>query len=343
MYCLHCVSFTDSCAIVAKMESEEQRQREEILRTYLDNPELSHRAISRKLGMVQSTVSRVLNRYNERLTIDRKKKSGQNGSPYSVKDHKRVVQAFKRNPNSSVRDVAKKLHLSKTFVQDAKKREGLHTYKVQKAPNRDERQNTVGKSRARKLYTQMLTKPHCLVMDDETYVKADFRQLPGLQFFTAHHKFDVPENVRKQKMSKFAKKYMIWQAICSCGKRSTPFVTTGTVNGQVYQKECLQKRLLPLLRSHNGPTIFWPDLASCHYSKDVLEWYKAKEVNFVPKDLNPPNAPELRPIEKYWAIMKQALRKHPKEVKSEEDMKKIWISTQKKSWTKHCTRPNEQC
>ena len=76
------------------------------------------------------------------------------------------------------------------------------------------------------------------------------------------------------------------------------------------------------LRLHNGPTLFWPDLASCHYSKDVLEWYKANEVNFVPKDFNPPNAPELRPIEKYWAIMKQALRKHPKEVKSEEDMKK---------------------
>ena len=49
----------------------------------------------------------------------------------------------------------------------------------------------------------------------------------------------------------------------------------------------------------------------------------------MPKDTNPLIAPELRPIEKYWAIMKQALRKHPKEVKSEEDMKKKWISIQK--------------
>ena len=36
----------------------------------------------------------------------------------------------------------------------------------------------------------------------------------------------------------------------------------------------------------------------------------------MPKDFNPPNAPELRPIEKYRAIMKQALRKHPKEVQN---------------------------
>ena len=95
-----------------------------------------------------------------------------------------------------------------------------------------------------------------------------------------------------------------------------------TINGQVYIKECLQKHLLPLLMSHNGSTLFWPDLVSCHYSKDVLEWYKANEIDFVPKDFNPPKAQELRPIEKYWAIMKQALRKYPKEVKSEE-----WIST----------------
>ncbi|XP_055638198.1 uncharacterized protein LOC129776526 isoform X2 [Toxorhynchites rutilus septentrionalis] len=42
--------------------------------------------------------------------------------------------------------------------------------------------------------------------------------------------------------------------------------------------------------------------------------------------MNPPNAPELRPIEKYWAIMKQALRKNPKVVKSEADFKRKWIS-----------------
>ncbi|XP_065080411.1 uncharacterized protein LOC135703217 [Ochlerotatus camptorhynchus] len=125
---------------------------------------------------------------------------------------------------------------------------------------------------------------------------------------------------------------MIWQATCSCGKRSAPFVTTGTVNGEIYQ-EYLQKRLLPLLKLHEGPTIFWPDLASYHYSNVVLERYEANGVTFAPKDMNRPNAPKLRPIEKYWAIMKQALRKHPKEVKSEEDMKKKWVSVRKKLQT----------
>ncbi|XP_055615271.1 uncharacterized protein LOC129761456 isoform X3 [Toxorhynchites rutilus septentrionalis] len=309
------------------MSSNEKERRELILRTHFENPELSHRDIGKMLGIVQSTVSRVLKRYFKNLTIDRKVKNGKNGCSVSEKDHKRVVKPFRRDPTSSVRDVANKLNLSSSFVQRTKQREGLRTYKV---PNRDERQNMVGKTRARKLYTEMLTKPHCLVMDNETYVKADFRQLPGLLFFSAEDKFSVPEEIRKQKLSKFAKKYMVWQAICSCGKRSVPFVMTGTVNGQVYLKECLQKRLPPLLKQHEGPTIFWPDLASCHYSKDVLEWYEANGVTFLPKEMNSPNALELRPIEKYWAIMKQALRKNPKVVKSEADFKRKWISVKKK-------------
>ena len=45
--------------------------------------------------------------------------------------------------------------------------------------------------------------------------------------------------------------------------------------------------------------------------------------------LQSPERTETRPIEKYWAIMKSALWKHPKEVKSEEEMKKKLISTQK--------------
>ena len=56
-------------------------------------------------------------------------------------------------------------------------------------------------------------------------------------------------------------------------------------------------------------TIFWPGLALFHYTKDVLERYKANDVDFVQKDLNSPNPLELRSIEKYWAIMKEHLLK----------------------------------
>lgn len=110
-------------------------------------------------------------------------------------------------------------------------------------------------------------------------------------------------------LTKFPKKLMIWQAICSCSRRSKTYVAKGTMNAATYHKECLQQRLLPFLRSHNVPPLFWPDLASIHYSKSVVQWYLANEVNFVPMNANLPNRPHLRPIETYWAIIKQKLRK----------------------------------
>ena len=82
------------------------------------------------------------------------------------------------------------------------------------------------------------------------------------------------------------------------------------MNGKIYRDEFLQKRLLPFpfLRFHEGETLFWPDLATCRYAKRVMEWYATNDVVFVPKEANPPNSPELHPIEKFWTIVKDKLR-----------------------------------
>lgn len=110
-----------------------------------------------------------------------------------------MVQAFVRNPNISIRDAAKKIGVSASYVQKTKKREGLITFKKQQCPNRDERQNLVAKMHARKLYTQLLTKAQCLVIDDETYVKADFKQLPGQEYYTAKDKWQVNPEFKQKK------------------------------------------------------------------------------------------------------------------------------------------------
>ena len=107
------------------------------------------------------------------------------------------------------------------------------------------------------------------------------------------------------------KKFLTWQAIYGCGEISASFITSGTINGAIYTKECLKKRLLPFIRKHKGSTLFWPDLASCHYARDVLEWYRANGVNLVPKDRNPLNSPERK------TETETKLRKQPKTIKAE--------------------------
>lgn len=48
--------------------------------------------------------------------------------------------------------------------------------------------------------------------------------------------------------------------------------------------------------------IFWPDLANYNYSKLVLELYTANKVEFVPKEINPPNCPEFRAIIQRYCV-----------------------------------------
>jgi len=103
--------------------------------------------------------------------------------------------------------------------------------------------------------------------------------------------------------------FVIWQSICSCGHRTSPYVKTGTLKDTEYIKECRNKHLLPLYRQHNVSPLFWPDLASIHYSRDTISWYKEFEVAIFKKIHNSPNSPELRPIERYWAILKRNLKK----------------------------------
>lgn len=104
-----------------------------------------------------------------------------------------------------------------------------------------------------------------------------------------------------QIMRKLARYLFLWE-------ENSVFVTDKTMNSKVYKRECLQKWILPFIRSHDGPVMFWPDLASCHYSKDVLQWYKDNGVQFIPKEKNPPNCAQFRPIQKYWAIVKRKLK-----------------------------------
>lgn len=92
------------------------------------------------------------------------------------------------------------------------------------------------------------------------------KQNPGLSDAERASRYGTSKSTADDKFKfvkreKYCKKFMIWQAICSCG-----------------------------LKSDNIPVKFWPDLASCHYSKLTLKWYEEIGVDLVKKHENPPTA-----------------------------------------------------
>lgn len=283
----------------------------------------------RKLAKLENVsvgaVQNAIKKFGQEYTFVDKPKSGRKPGSSNPNLDRKIVKAYKTNKEASVRDLAKKLGTSIGMVQRAKQRNNLKTYKKQRQPKRSEKQQSSVKSRVRKLYDSILTRKNmCVIMDDETYVKLDYKSLPGPQYYTVQDRSVISDSEKSIFTEKFGKKIMVWQAICECGLKSTPFFTTSTMTADNYIKECLNKRLLPMVRKHSVQTVFWPDLASCHYGSKALQWYEEKNINFVPKAMNPPNCPNLRPIERFWAIIKAKLRKNGRSTDSKEQFRRDW-------------------
>ena len=90
-------------------------------------------------------------------------------------------------------------------------------------PNRSETQQKSAKTRGRKLYDNFISKNFCFIEDDETYIKYDHQQIPGAVYYIAEYRGKADKKFKYTKHDKFAKKALIWQAICSCGKKSAPY------------------------------------------------------------------------------------------------------------------------
>lgn len=319
---MHTKFFNKVSRLSRKMNEEERRKA--IICKWLENTQRPHHFIARDLKIPRYTVDAVLNRYFETLSTARKTGSGKKSGSCDKKLKKKVVDSIKKKRSMSVRDLGKKCGTTASTVQRIKKQEGLKTYKKQKIAKVSTKQRETIRTRARKLYDHLRANPVMIVLDDETYVKTDFSTLPGPQYYTKSEGETLSEAETTIGIEKFGKKYLVWQAISSSGARSTIFVTEGTVNGEIYRKECLQKRLLPFLRKLGCTTLFWPDLASCHYAGETIRFMNVNNINFVPKDMNPPNVPQCRPIERYWALVKSNLKKTGQTAKDMKDFKRKW-------------------
>lgn len=292
---------------------------------------ISYRKIAKQLKTSHQSVSAVIKKYGEELTFHDLPRSGRKIGSFNKTTDNKVRKLIDSKRSLSIRDIAKKCGISHTNVQEIKLRHNLKTYKKRRIAKRSQKQQAVAKTRARKLYEQILVNfEGCILMDDETYVKLDGATLPGPQFYTKKVGETVDDSISSIPIEKFGEKVLVWQGICSCGKRTSSFFTKGTVNSEIYINECLKKRVLPFIKKHKGNILFWPDLASAHYSKNTLNWYKENNVNFVEKNMNPPNCPFLRPIERYWAQIKGELRKKGKENKDVNQFKNTWNYITKK-------------
>lgn len=108
-----------------------------------------------------------------------------------------------------------------------------------------------------------------------------------------------------QQSIKHPVKQMFWGCFSFFGPGSLVPIT-GMMNSQKYL-EILQDRMVPeLLKVNGGNPIFQHDLAPCHTSKIVKQFFTDNKITVLDW---PGNSPDINPIENLWSICKIRLRK----------------------------------
>ena len=145
-------------------------------------------------------------------------------------------------------------------------------------------------------------------MDDECYIHADLAYASGVQFYHTSDKSSVSNRLKIKHKEKIPKKVFGLAAVSSYGLRPDFFILKkGSINSEVYLKECVVKRLIPFIKKsyQNAKVLFWPDLATIHYTSAVLDILKQEKVDYINKNMNPQNTPKVRGIERHWAFLKR--------------------------------------
>ena len=276
-------------------------------------------------GTPKSTIYKVLSRYLESGETKYKPIPGRPSVKMSPKKVRKVEKAFSTHPNASVPTVARKLKMARSTVGHIKvKKLGITARTMKKSPKYLAGQEERAKKGCRKVYEKLRKK--VLIIDDETYVPLDPSQVPGRRFVHARDHSQLEFSQKFKQIAKFPKKFLAWQAIDEIGNTSEPFISEGTMNSQVYLEECLKKRLLPFITQHHEKEdiLFWPDLATCHYANVVKEFLEAENLDFVERTENPPNVPQARGIEKFWAECKKAYAQRSDQPKNLRGFRQVW-------------------
>lgn len=246
----------------------------------------------------RSTIYRALKRYADRGTTARKPGSGRPAKIMTKMRKTMLAKNLEGRLDVSTRKLARKYNCTYQHVQKTIKTLGFKNYQRKRAPKYTDEQIPVVKSCARWIHDRFKTES--FVLDDEKYFTLTGSQKGS---YYARDKANVSDDVKYKQSAKFEKKLLVYLAASDRGV-SEPFIAVSglAINQETYVDECLRGVLLPFLHTHHadGDYIFWPDKASSHYAKSTIDFLKRENVSFVPKERNPTNLPQCRPIEDLW-------------------------------------------
>jgi transposase len=303
--------------------------------------------ICQKLGVPMSTVYYVKKKFETTGLTGRVPGQGRKRTARSKANVAKIKAKFRKDPTKSMRQVARELEIHERQVRQVVKVEmkAKSRARVQKhLINNMSKEKRLEK--CRNLVNLLKTKKPIILFSDEKVFDVDSVSNSRLDRYVSAQKMEeVPDNIKYKFQTKHPASTMMFGLVSSDGKKMPPvFFPAGTkVNSEEYIN-VLQIHVLPWIRKNYGlgaDYVLQQDGAPCHTSRRTQAWLKDNGVKFWPKEIWPPNSPDLNPLDySIWAyVARKACRQPHGNIESlQKSIRSAWRSMSPSYIRATCTR-----
>ena len=241
--------------------------------------------IAKSFGVARSTVYNVYKLYKD--TGDYAKQSGNAGRPRSVRKEEtvdKVKKIVEENPNTSVRQLARDLNVSKTTMGNLVRSDlGMRNRAVVPCQMLTTAQREKRLERCQRILNFLKSNGgKVIVFSDEKNFLVDKYLNRRKSRYIAKRPEDVHESVRFIPRSKHPAKVMMLGVVCSDGYLLPPIWINGNLDSKMY-KYILIHKIIPVLNSRYGEGNFvWTqDGAPSHTSDTVQKYLVSKLLSLI--------------------------------------------------------------
>ena len=294
---------------------------------------MARKDIANTVKIHRATVYRIINKFKATGTTQRLPGQGQKRTVRTPVAIRAVRERIRRNPVRSMRKVAKDLSISEKTVRRIVKEDLGFKSRARTAKQLISAETKVKRfERCKKLINKMKRGvPIILFTDEKVFTVDQVSTSRNDRYISPLASSEVPGHIKHVFKTKHPASVMVFGLVASDGKKMDPvFIASGTkINSDEYIR-ILEKIVKPwIVKNYHPDTkiVFQQDGAPAHTSKKTQTWLKENLPDFWPKDLWPPNSPDLNPLDYsvWWHVESRACGKPHSNVTSlRAAISKVW-------------------